>query len=133
MLKYIAFAIVLTGIATGLNSFAEASAKTTFPLNPTAGRVSGRPGEQKKAEQATEAFCGITNECHVDSRVNVRVNVYINGVFRGTIAPGGDIYPLVGDLPQQTTYLYAVTTDGRHEWRQTVNGNVHNFHWILNR
>jgi hypothetical protein len=86
---------------------------------------------QRKVENTGEQPCGISRECHVDSRVDAYIRVYINGVYRGTMAPFGDIYPLVGDDFDETTYLYAVTTDGRLYWSQTIRGGFRDYHWIL--
>jgi hypothetical protein len=94
-------------------------------------------GQEAKASRvidsstAGKSLGGIEWECHVDSRVHAYIRVYINGVYRGTIPPFGDIYPIVGDLPHEVTYLYAVSEDGRY-WSRTVNGSSRNFHWILN-
>jgi hypothetical protein len=87
-------------------------------------------GELKQSELKASQYCGVNN-LHVDSRVNAYVKVYVNGVYRGTLAPFGDIFPFVGDLPSQATDLYAVTTDGRFTWRMTVFGNYGSYQWIL--
>jgi len=50
-------------------------------------------GETKQIEDAEAVFVGIGGECHVDSRVNAYIKVYINGRYRGTIPPWGDIFP----------------------------------------
>lgn len=87
--------------------------------------------EGKKAESVKELFCGIRDVCHVDSRVNAYIKVYVNGVYRGTIPPWGDIYPFVNDLPGAATTLYAVSTCGRYSWSMTVSQNYRDFQWIL--
>ncbi len=73
---------------------------------------------------------GIDGECHVDSRVNAYIRVYINGRYRGTIPPWGDIYPLVRDC-HGVTDLYAETECGRWSWSRRVYGGCDNYHWVL--
>ena len=87
--------------------------------------------ESKNASEAEQHFVGIGYECHVDSRVNAHVRVYVNGRYRGTMAPFGDIYPIVGDLSGQVTVLYAVSTCGQYSWSRTVSRSLRNFHWML--
>ncbi len=88
--------------------------------------------EAKNTREPDETFVGIGGECHVDSRVNVYIRVYINGRYRGTIPPWGDIYPFVGDHPEDITDLYAVSTCGRFHWGpRSVYGSCGNYHWIL--
>jgi len=47
-----------------------------------------------------------------------------------TMAPFGDIYPFVGELPGQTTILFARSRDGR-TWNLTLSAYYDNYHWIL--
>jgi hypothetical protein len=96
---------------------------------PVSAALAVAPGA---AARGDESFCGIREECHVDSRVNATIHVYINGVYRGTMGPWGDIYPIVRDLSYETTELYAVSSCGRYTWRRTVYGDFRDYHWILN-
>jgi hypothetical protein len=85
----------------------------------------------KNIEEPEAVFVGIGGECHVDSRVNAYIKVYINGRHRGTIPPRGDIFPFVGDCAGEVTHLYAVSTCGRYSWSRTVYADYGDFHWIL--
>src|SRR5207245_119199 len=87
--------------------------------------------QAKDLEEPEEHLVGIGGECHVDSRVDHYIRVYINGRYRGTIPPWGDIFPFVGDGPHEVTHLYAVTTCGRYSWSRSVYGDHGDFHWIL--
>jgi hypothetical protein len=58
------------------------------------------------------------------------IRVYINGVYRGTMGPYGDIFPIVGDLAHEVTTLYAESNDGRN-WSRNVYSNVRSYHWTL--
>jgi hypothetical protein len=88
--------------------------------------------EQTRTGETETVFVGIQNTCHVDSRVNAYIKVYINGEYRGTIPPYGDIYPFVGDDPDDVTTLYAVSTCGRYTWGpRDVCASYGNYHWIL--
>jgi hypothetical protein len=46
------------------------------------------------------------------------------------MGPYGDIYPWVGQTPEETTYLTARSSDGR-VWSQAVRWAVGDYHWIL--
>jgi hypothetical protein len=85
----------------------------------------------KNMEEPEAVFVGICGPCHVDSRVNAHIKVYINGRYRGTIEPWGDIFPIVGDCAGEVTHLYAVSTCGRYYWSRTVYADYGDFHWIL--
>jgi hypothetical protein len=85
-----------------------------------------------RSEETEEVYVGIGGTCHVDSRVDVWIDVYINGRYRGRMPPWGDIYPFVGDPAGATTSLYAVSTCGRYRWGPVyVSGNYSDYHWIL--
>jgi hypothetical protein len=86
-------------------------------------------GSDAQADEASPF--GVMGECHVDSRVGVYIRVYINGVYRGTIRPGGDIFPFVGDSPNGVTTLYACSEDGRLTWNRTLYGSYSSFQWVL--
>ncbi len=129
-------ALTLPGIATAQGSDCpQESAKPALALKA---RVqSPQRAEKLKKQIAADRqdetqFVGIQDECHVDSRFNGYIRVYINGEYRGTIPPFGDIFPLVGDLPNEVTHLRAVSTCGRFVWSTQVRGRVGNYHWTLN-
>ena len=135
IVKWVLMVMVAACFAAPSVSFAQSEAKDGEVKVIKSKARQGQPGAQavgsaKDVEAEEARTCGITGECHVDSRVNAFIRVYINGRYRGTIAPFGDIYPFVGDFPEQITTLYAVTDDGRF-WRRTVSGNVGNYHWTL--
>ena len=77
----------------------------------------------------SNAVDGIHGQCHVDSRVDVSIRVYINGQYRGTIGPWGDIFPFVNC--NGVTQLYAVSTCGRYSWSHSVFGDVGDYHWVI--
>jgi hypothetical protein len=110
---------LLAALALGLNETASARSVSLADLKIL------------DSHSAKESYCGVRDVCHVDSRVNLSIKVYVNGVYRGTMAPFGDIYPFINDLPGATTTLYAESTCGNFSWSRTVSGNVRDFHWIL--
>lgn len=85
----------------------------------------------KNVDESAGELIGIGGKCHVDSRFDGKIKVYINGRYRGTIPPYGDIFPFVGDDPDEVTDLYAVSECGRYSWRIRVRGDFDNYHWIL--
>jgi hypothetical protein len=95
---------------------------------PTANAHSWQSHLSAAAQQSSTR--GINGQCHVDSRVNSSVAVYINGIYRGTMGPSGDLYLSVRDFASETTYLRAVSADGR-VWTQTVGGAFSNFTWTI--
>jgi hypothetical protein len=120
------FAIIVLG-AAGLNA-----ARSELPNHLQAAPCNlGAPAAVRHATPDADSYCGIREQCHVDSRVNASIRVYINGVYRGTMGPFGDIYPIVRDLSYESTELYAVSTCGRYSWRMTVRGDFRNYQWIL--
>jgi len=117
---------LLTAIALGAGKISSARSECGLQGSAVAAVAPGA------AARGDESFCGIREKCHVDSRVNATIDVYINGVYRGTMGPWGDIYPIVRDLSYEATELYAVSSCGRYTWRRTVRGDFRDYHWILN-
>jgi hypothetical protein len=99
------------------------------PTTPS--RVRRTVSQFRAAPQPKYSFVGINGECHVDSRVDMSIRVYINGRYVGTMGPFGDIFPLVRDFPEEITDLYAVSADGRFTWSRRVSGSHRSYHWIL--
>src|SRR5262249_54262799 len=85
----------------------------------------------KNLPDEVESYVGVGGECHVDSRVSLSIRVYINGQYRGTMGPWGDIYPFVGDPAGGVADLYAARTGGRWTWSRRVSADYNNSHWIL--
>jgi len=73
---------------------------------------------------------GIMGQLHVDSRVNAFIRVYVDGRYVGSMGPFGDIYPFIGQTPEETTFLSARSNDGR-TWNNAVGRAVRNFTWVL--
>src|SRR5262249_30880419 len=95
------------------------------------GKATAKLAQARTPVEPVTMAAGITGQCHVDSRVNAWVRVYINGRYVGTMAPYGDIYPWVGDPAGGVTRLYAVSTCGRYSWSRNVYGAFSSYHWIL--
>jgi hypothetical protein len=131
MLKYIVIGILLIGSGSPIGWAKSPSQGAGSNVIESAKQGEKMQSTAKTAPQAVESFVGIGGSCHVDSRVNAYLRVYINGVYRGTMCPYGDIYPFVGDLPGQTTLLEAYSTCGRYRYVRYVSGNCSDFHWTL--
>jgi hypothetical protein len=56
---------------------------------------------------------GAAGQVHVDNRTNWYVNIYIDGAFRGTVEPWGDIY-LYNACGSTTLYAKAPFDDGTY-------------------
>jgi hypothetical protein len=127
MKKLVLLATVVVFAGTGLtqetlNGSETATTKTT---------VAASEGNDEFYSEDGDSPFGVMGECHVDSRVGSCIRVYVNGQYRGTLAPYGDIFPFVGDSPNGVTCLYAVTVDGRLSWSRTLYGSYSSFQWIL--
>jgi hypothetical protein len=125
---------LLASLGLGSEPFQDSQSSKARMLDAKALSASQAMAKQAQGKTAAEwetMFVGIGGECHVDSRVNAYIRVYINGCYRGTIPPYGDIYPFVGDCEEDVTELYAVTTCGRYYWSRRVYGAVGDYHWIL--
>jgi hypothetical protein len=83
------------------------------------------------AGKGVERPKGIRGTVHFDSRTNIDIAVYVNGQYRGTMGPYGDIFTFVGDPHHASTHLYARAVDGRY-WHHHVHGNINDYQWILN-
>jgi hypothetical protein len=116
-------------VACGAVSFSRETLQGSEPESTTI--VATSEGSDHSLTEDEASPFGVMGECHVDSRVGSFVRVYVNGQYRGTIPPYGDIYPFVGDSPNGVTTLYAVTTDGRISWSKTLYGSYSSFQWIL--
>jgi hypothetical protein len=76
--------------------------------------VRGEPGESAPAEKAENgAMTRGSNSCkvHYDNRTSLHIATYAEGIFRGDVAPWGDLYTYV--IGGQTRiYARAGFTDG---------------------
>jgi hypothetical protein len=124
MIRYASILAVLTLVLSTTLSHAT--------MSPSIPKRDGKiRAEIKYTNESEPSRVGIQSLCHVDSRVDAYIRVYINGEYQGTMAPFGDISSLIDDLPGQVTDLYAVSTCGRYSWSRTVVGSFSNFQWIL--
>jgi hypothetical protein len=73
---------------------------------------------------------GIQGTLHVDSRVGATLFIYVDGNFKGTVAPGGDSFFYIGQTAGETTYLTARTVDGRSV-SNSVSAAVFDFKWTI--
>jgi hypothetical protein len=80
----------------------DGSEELTAQAEKTA-RAIERRGKDKESAKAK----GITDTLHVDNHTPYYVRVSVNYVYRGTVAPYGDLYIDVSDPPFHTTVLQA--------------------------
>lgn len=74
------------------------------------------PSPKVKTRGSGPDYCRL----HVDSRVNAYVNIFVDGDFRGTVSPGGDVYGYTGN-GGTTLYGRADFTDGSsYSWGPRV-------------
>jgi hypothetical protein len=76
---------------------------------------------------------GIGGSLHVDSRVGLYIDIYVNGIYRGTVSPFGDIYNIfVGDPGGLDTILYGRAPGTSRVWGPSrVSGAFGNYTWQL--
>ena len=98
-------------------------------LAERAAKVSKDVENRKNGERSR----GIGGSLHADSRVLLYIDVYVNGVYRGTVPPFGDIFNIfVGDPAGLDTFLYARAPGTNTTWGPVrVTGPVGNYTWIL--
>lgn len=93
---------------------ADANIKTQRAANDPAANFP--PPALKSGEKAATASCVV----HVDNRTTLYVDVYLDGDFRGTVGPWGDLYRTVG-CGGTRLYARADYTDGSHSsWGPNV-------------
>lgn len=104
---------------------ADANIKTHRAANDPAASTPA-PGP-KSGEKAATTSCTV----HVDNRTTLYVDVYLDGDFRGTVGPWGDLYRSVG-CGGTRLYARADYTDGSHSfWGPQVEGVLGTFNWLL--
>jgi hypothetical protein len=73
---------------------------------------------------------GAAGTIHVDNRTNLYVKIYVDGDFRGTVEPWGDLYVL--NLCGSTTlYARADYTDGTYDYWGPTSDNFCSTTWTL--
>jgi hypothetical protein len=74
---------------------------------------------------------GIENELTVVNHTAYYVSIYVNFNYRGTIAPHSYDSYYVGELPYETTYLYARAPGTAMDTSKSVSGRYWNLTWNL--
>ena len=131
ILRHLAFTAALLALASSANAQASGDLKVRERANTSRGapsdpaqdeniktvrgeNVRGEAGEQPpEAKREDGAMSRGSNSCkvHYDNRTSLHIATYAEGVFRGDVAPWGDLYTyVVGG--QTRVYARAGFTDG---------------------
>jgi len=105
----------------------DSNIKSKTPQNDPSKFNDPSPKATGKTRGSGPGYCRL----HVDSRVNAYVNIFVDGDFRGTVGPGGDVYGYTGN-GATTLYGRADFTDGSSfSWGPRVIDCEGAFNWAI--
>jgi len=87
---------------------------------------------EERAKPKTAVSKGITEYLTVNNHTKWYIRVYVNGYYKGVMAPYDSASVYVGDGPYDTTKLYAYAPGTTYSWGpRYVTGAVGDFAWNL--